>query len=353
MAHLFRLFPPGHANMLAMRTLLPGILLLSCAAALPAASKLEIYSIDVEGGQATLFATPAGQSLLIDTGWPGFDHRDPQRIVAAAHKAGVHHIDYLLITHYHQDHVGGVQGLAKLMRIDNFVDHGEQTETGKNAEILYNEYSAFRDKGNHIVAKPGDKIPLKGLDVTVLSAGGRVIGAALPGAGQPNPACANFARPAEDKSENRQSVGVLIAFGDFRMLDLGDLTADREYDLMCPDNKIGGIDLFLVSHHGLNQSNSAPLVRGIEPRVALMNNGPHKGGSPDVWQRLHETRGLLDLWQLHYAIDNDKEHNSPDTFIANIDPKCEGDWIRVTAEKDGSFTVFNSRNKFQKTYLKR
>ena len=339
--------------MLAMRATLFGILLLSFAAALPAAGNLEIFSIDVEGGQATLFAAPGGQSLLVDTGWPGFNQRDAERIAAAAKKAGVKKIDYLLITHFHRDHVGGVQQLARRLPILNFVDHGPQTETGKDAEILFNEYSAFRDKATHIVVKPGDTIPIKGLDVKVLAAGGAVLGAPLPGAGQPNPACNGYEKPAADNSENGQSVGVLITFGDFRLLDLGDLTKDREYDLVCHNNKIGIVDLFLVSHHGLAQSNSLPLVRGIEPRVALMNNGAQKGGSPEVWQTVRETRSLLDLWQLHYAIDADKQHNSPDTFIANVDQVCSGDWIKVTAQKDGSFTVFNSRNKFQKTYVKR
>jgi competence protein ComEC len=344
--------------MLAMRAtprpaaILSGILLLSSAAALPA-KNLEIFAIDVEGGQATLFAVPGGQSLLVDTGWPGFNHRDADRIAAAAKKAGVKRIDYLLITHYHTDHVGGVQALARKMPIGNFIDHGAQTETGKDAEILFNEYSTLRNRGNHILVKPGSTIPIKGLDVKVLSAGGQTIDAALPGAGQPNPACAGVEHPPADKSENGQSVGVLISYGDFRMLDLGDLTKDREYDLMCPNNKIGTVDLFLVSHHGLAQSNSVPLVRGIEPRVALVDNGPEKGGDADVWQTIRDTRSLLDLWQLHYAVKADKQHNSPDTFIANIDPICEGDWIRITAEKNGNFKVFNSRNKYEKTYLKR
>src|SRR5271157_5908226 len=339
--------------MLAMRATLFGILLLSGAAALPAAKNLEIFSVDVEGGQATLFAAPAGQSLLVDTGWPDFNHRDADRIAAAAKKAGVKRIDYLLITHYHRDHVGGVQALSRKLPIVNFVDHGAQTETGKDAQVLFNEYSAFRDKGHHIVVKPGDTIPVKGLDVKVLSAGGEVIGSALPGAGQPNAACAGLERPAADLTENGQSVGVLIAFGDFRMLDLGDLTKDREYDLVCPVNKIGRVDLYLVSHHGMPMSGSAAFVGALDPHVAIVNNGPHKGGSPEVWQTIRDTRGLLDLWQLHYAIDADKQHNSPDTFIANVDQICSGDWIKVTARKDGMFTVFNSRNRFQKTYVKR
>ncbi|SPE24021.1 Beta-lactamase domain protein [Candidatus Sulfopaludibacter sp. SbA3] len=336
-----------------MRALFSGMLILVCACSLPAAKDLEIYSIDVEGGQATLLVAPGGQSLLIDTGWPGFNHRDGNRIAAAAKAAGVRKIDYLLITHYHTDHVGGVQGLARRLPILNFVDHGAQTETGKDAEILFNEYKAFRDKGHHLVVKPGDTIPIKGIDVQVLSAAGNVIASPLPGAGDPTPECAGYTRPEADRTENGQSVGVMITFGSFRMLDLGDLTKDREYDLVCPNNKIGIVDLFLVSHHGTNPSNSLPFIRAIAPRVALMNNGPQKGGDPAVWQTLRDTRGLLDLWQLHYALQSDKAHNSPDAFIANVDTVCEAKWIKVTAQKDGTFHVVNSRDQFQKTYTKK
>ena len=336
-----------------MRALIAALLLTAWAVTLPAAKDLEIYAIDVEGGQATLLVAPSGQSLLIDTGFPGFNHRDGDRIAAAAKAAGVKKIDYLLITHFHKDHVGGVQGLAKHLPILHFVDHGAQTETDKNAQILFNEYKAFRDKGQHIVVKPGDTIPIKGLDVQVLSSAGNVIGSPLPGAGEPTPECAGYQRPEADTGENGQSVGVLITFGAFRMLDMGDLTADHEYDLVCPNNKIGTVDLFLVSHHGTNTSNSLPFVHAISPRVALMNNGPTKGGDPGVWQTIRDTRGLLDLWQLHYAVNSDKAHNSPDTFIANVETICEGKWIKVTAQKDGTFHVVNSRDKFQKTYVKR
>jgi beta-lactamase superfamily II metal-dependent hydrolase len=320
---------------------------------LPAAKNLTIYSIDVEGGQATLFVAPGGESMLVDTGWTGNNHRDAERIAAAAKNAGVKKIDYLVITHYHSDHVGGVYQLAEKLPIVNFIDHGEQTETGKPAEILFNEYSAIRAKGHHIEVKPGDTLPLKNLDVRILSSNGEVLAAPLAGAGDPNPACANVSRPAADKTENGHSLGMLITFGDFRMLDMGDLTADHEYDAVCPNNKIGTVDLFLVSHHGTASSNSLPFVHAIAPRVAIVNNGPHKGGSPAVWQTVRDTRSLIDLWQLHYALDTDKAHNSPDTFIANLDANCEGKWIRVTAEKDGNFTVVNARNKFEKTYTKK
>ena len=342
-----------HATIFEVRRLLPVVLALACSRVLPAARNLEIYSIDVEGGQATLFVTPAGESLLVDAGWPGPDHRDAGRIAAAAKAAGVRKIDYLLITHYHADHVGGVQGLAGKLPILHFVDHGAQTETGKDAEILYNEYLAFRAKGQHILAKPGDTIPIKGMDVKVLSAAGQTIGAPLEGAGEPNPACQGYQRPPADTTENGQSVGVLIAFGEFRMVDMGDLTKDREYDLVCPVDKIGRVDLYLVSHHGMAMSGSPAFVRALDPHVAIVNNGPRKGGDAATWQIIRDTRGVLDIWQLHYAMGADKQHNAPDTFIANIDEKCEARWIQVSVQKDGTFLVVNSRNRFQKIYTKK
>ena len=335
-----------------MRFLAVVTLALASAAVLPASRNLEIYAIDVEGGQATLVVSPDGDSLLIDTGWPGHNHRDADRIVAAAKAAGVKKIDWLLITHFHMDHVGGVYQLAQQMPIVHFVDHGTSVEKSQDAQILFNEYAAVRAKGQHLQVEAGASIPVKGLDVEVLSAGGNVITTSLPDAGQPNPACNGVEPPAENKDENGQSVGVLITFGDFRMLDMGDLTADREYSLVCPNNNIGTVDFLLVSHHGSNLSSSVPFVRAVSPRVALVDNGPHKGGSPEVWQTLHDTRGLLDIWQLHYAIDADKQHNSPDTFIANLDADCQGKWIKVTADREGTFTVYNSRNKFEKTYTK-
>src|ERR1017187_818151 len=199
-----------------MRKLFPGILLLACAAALPAAGNLEIYFIDVEGGQATLFVSPSGESMLVDTGWAGFNRRDAGRIIAAAKMAGVKKIDYLVVTHYHADHVGGVPQLAEKMPIRNFVDHGANVEDSKAAQVLFNEYAAFRAKGNHIEVKPGDTIPIKGIEVKVISAGGKVIDAPLPGAGQAGAECAGFQMHDADPTENAQSVGLLITYGSFR-----------------------------------------------------------------------------------------------------------------------------------------
>jgi beta-lactamase superfamily II metal-dependent hydrolase len=332
-----------------MRLLRYAGLLLAAAATLPAAKNLEVFFIDVEGGQATLFAPPGGETLLIDTGWGGFNRRDADRIAAAAKAAGVKRIDYLLITHFHTDHVGGVAQLAEKLPIRNFVDHGTNVETGKAAEVLFNTYKAFRAKGNHIQVKPGDKVPVKGLDVTVVSAGGETISTALPGAGQPNPECASFHKMDPDQSENAQSVGVIIQFGDFRMADLGDLTWNKEFDLVCPANKLGKVDAFVVSHHGTNTSNSPQLVRALAPRAAIMENGAKKGGTVEVWRTLSATPGL-ETWQLHFSVAGGKENNAADPFIANVDEVCEGKWLKMTATREGAFTVENSRNKYQKAY---
>ncbi len=330
--------------------MLVSLLLAGSANLLPAAKNLEVYAIDVEGGQATLVVSPAGESLLVDTGWGGHNKRDAERIKAAAKAAGVKKIDYLVITHYHTDHVGGIGQLADKLPIRNFVDHGPSVETDKAAQVLFNEYQAFAGKGTHIVAKPGDTIPIKGLDVKVLSAAGKVIDAPLPGAGQANPECANFGKLPDDQSENPQSVGILITYGNFRMIDMGDLTSDKEKDLVCPANKIGKVDLYLVSHHGTETSGSPQLLAALHPKAALMDNGARKGGSVESWEAIHEAPGTPDIWQLHFAVAGGKEHNAADPFIANVDEICEGKWIRVDAQKDGTFKLYNSRNKYEKGY---
>jgi len=335
-----------------IRTLLP-FLILCAAQTLPAAKTLDIYFVDVEGGQATLVVSPSKQALLVDTGWPGFNMRDANRIAAAAKRAGVKQIDYLVVTHYHTDHVGGAPQLVGKLPVRTFVDHGESVEHGENEDRLYNRYVKARESGQHLQVKPGDKIPMKGLDVTVLTSAGQGIAGPLPGAGQPNPACATTKPLENDPSENAQSVGILIQFGSFRMIDLGDLTWNKENELVCPVNKIGTVDLYLTTHHGMNISNSPAIVQALHPRVAVMNNGARKGGSPEAWQVVHDSPGLQDIWQVHYAMDGGKDHNSPEAMIANIyDKDDEANWLKVSAGADGEITVYNSRNKFEKTYTK-
>ena len=336
-----------------MRYLLISTVLLACAFtpwATASSKPLEIYFIDVEGGQATLFVTPAKQSLLIDTGWPGFNGRDADRIAAAAKQAHLKQIDYLLITHFHRDHVGGVPQLASRIRIGIFVDHGPNLEDSAVTREDFAAYQKVFSKGKRLIATPGMGLPLKGLTLQVLTAAGEHIGSPLPGAGTENSYCASEPQPADDPSENARSVGVLITFGKLHILDLGDLTKKKELELMCPNNMIGTADLLVVSHHGSEQSNTKSLVWALHPRVAIMDNGAHKGGSPEAWQTVHDSPGLEDLWQLHYAADSDKQHNVAEDRIANLDEKADGNYIQAKAEADGTLTVTNSRNNYRRTY---
>lgn len=317
-----------------------------------AAKTLKIYFIDVEGGQATLIVAPSGHSLLIDAGWRGYDGRDADRIVQAAKAAKIKQLDYVLTTHYHRDHVGGLPQLADRMKIGTLVDHGPNMEDTRVVKEDYTDYTKIlqRITIQHQVVKPGDTIPLKDVNVEVLTAHGEHISSPLAGAGQPNPFCATSPKRADDPSENARSVGILLTYGSFRFLDLGDLTWNKELELMCPANPIGTVSVYLTSHHGLDQSGSPALVDAIHPYVAIMNNGARKGGSPPAWQIVKDSPGLEDLWQIHYAMEGAKEHNVPDSFIANVDEHCEGKYLELTAKSDGSFTVFNSRNKFTKAY---
>jgi competence protein ComEC len=332
-----------------MRTLC-ALFFLAVSASLVSAKNLELYSVDVEGGQATLIVSPSGESMLIDTGWGGHNKRDAERIAAAAKAAGVKKIDYLVITHYHTDHVGGVAQLAELLPIRNFVDHGANVENDRATQVLYNQYVDHRSKGNHIEVKPGDTIPIKGLDVKVISSAGNIIPAPLAGAGQPGAGCGDFQMHELDRTENAQSIGLLITYGNFRLLDMADLTWNKEKDLVCPVNRIGRVDLYLVSHHGMDMSGSPQWVRTLNPKVALMNNGARKGGTVQAWQVIHDAPSHPDIWQLHFAVAGGKEHNSADSFIANVDENCDGKWLRVEAHNDGSFQISNPRNRFEKSY---
>jgi competence protein ComEC len=329
------------------------LFVLPCAAAAANAKQLQIYFIDVEGGQATLVVSPSGQSLLIDTGWSGYEGRDADRIVATAHQAGLKELDYVVITHYHRDHVGGVAQLADGIKIGTFVDHGPNLEDSEAARAAYAAYEKAIAGHAHVVVKPGWGLPIKGIEVHVLTAAGDHITSPLPNAGEANPYCAKEPPAPEDNTENARSVGVLITYGHFRFLDLGDLTKKKELELACPNNLLGTVDLFLVTHHGMDLSNSKALVWAVHPRVAVINNGARKGSSPAAWQIVHDSPGLEDLWQLHYAAESDRDHNVTEERIANMRENCEGKGIKVTAEADGGFTVTNGRTGEQKTYAKK
>lgn len=315
-----------------------------------AAGTLDIYFIDVEGGQATLIVTPAGESMLVDTGWAGVGGRDAERIASVAKAAGVSELDYLLITHYHLDHVGGAPELVELLPVKTFVDHGPNVETGARTADLFSRYERVRQKGRHIVVRPGDTIPLKGLEVRVVASGGELLRSPLAGAGQENPLCRDEKRKEDDPTENARSVGFVLSYGKFRFLNLGDLTWNKELDLVCPANRIGTVDVYLTTHHGMNMSGPAALVHAVRPRVAVMNNGARKGGAPEALKVVRGAPGLEDLWQLHYSIAAGDELNAREQFIANLEENCLGDWLKLSASADGSFTITNGRNGQSKSY---
>lgn len=325
---------------------------LAVPAQAPRPGKLQVYFIDVEGGQATLFATPAHESLLVDTGWPDHDGRDADRIVSAAHQAGLSHLDYVLITHYHDDHVGGVPQLVARIPVGTFLDHGPNRELDHGVtQHGYDAYQSVLAQGSskRLEGHPGDVLPLTGMRVTVISADGNTLTQPLPGGGQTNPFCAGTETRPADKTENARSLGIEITFGRLRLLDLGDLTWDKERQLMCPANRLGKVDVLVVSHHGWYQSSSPALVDAIAPRVAIMDNGAKKGGSIPVLDTVAHAPGLETLWQLHYSEEGGPAHNTAPEYIANPQDE-DAHLLRLTGSRDGSFDVFNERTRATKHY---
>jgi competence protein ComEC len=341
-----------------------------------AARTLDIYVIDVEGGNATLFVSAAGESLLIDTGNLIGAARDAERIMAAVRDAGIAQIDHLVTTHWHADHYGGLVELAARLPIRHFIDHGANVQPNPAVDDFLNSgYPELYRRSTHTVAKPGDQVVMKGLDVRILSSAGHVITMPLAGAGTPNPYCAAF-KPGDNNAEDPQSVVTHVRFGRFRALHPGDLTRNKEYELMCPSDRVGPVDVLLGLHHGQDTSNSEVLVHALHPKVAIMNNGTRKGGGPEVMRLIHASPGLEDLWQMHFSVLSGQEYTVAGLFIANgVDeqpgampiapvalprptenppppPAHSGPayWIKVSAQEDGSFTVTNARNGFSKRY---
>lgn len=330
-------------------------LLLLAAAARPASAagkpgQLLIYSIDVEGGQATLLVAPAGGSLLVDTGWPDPDSRSALRIADAMKDAGITQIDHVLITHFHMDHVGGVPNLVAHVKVGEFLDHGVDREDSQDTRGIYQAYLKVIQHVPHRTVHPGDRISIPGLDIVVLAADGEHI-AAVPGIKpEPNPLCAAEPHWDLDTTENPRSAGVLVRFGSFRFLDLGDLTKAKEIPLVCPANLIGRVDLYMVNHHGFNLSNSRAFVDAIHSRVAIMDNGAHKAGSPEAFETVHASPGLEDLYMLHNNEDTDAAHNSPDALVANLKGGADGASFKIVASANGTFSVTNTRTGITKTY---
>ena len=330
---------------------------LCLAASLSAASRnLQIYWIDAEGGASTLIVSPSGESLLVDTANARPDDRDAKRIYAATQKAGLTKINFLLTTHFHSDHIGGMAALAKMIPIEMYLDHGESVEMARpQVAAAYKAY-VEQSQGKRRILKAGDRIPLKGVEVQVIESAGKAITKAMPGAGEPNAACADF-KPhgVEPDPDNDQSVGIVVRYGKFRFIDMGDLTWNYEQKLVCPNNLIGKIDLFQTTHHGLERSNSPQFVWAIQPRVVVMNNGPHKGGPASVFEILRKSPGLEDIWQVHLALGTPKDVNTDEKMIANLEPsaQCKGNLTEASVDSKGQYTVTNLRNDFSKTYQAR
>jgi competence protein ComEC len=330
---------------------------------------LDVYFIDVEGGQSTLFITPAGESVLVDSGNPG--GRDPGRIIATIKQAGLTQIDYMVVTHFDADHVGGVSEISQQIPIRNFVDHGprepiEGVTLSANAKAVDDAYAAARAKGHYMQTKAGDKIPIKGMDWYVVSSQNKMITKPLPGAGAPNPACKDYVDQPMITSDDRNSLGVIIALGRFRMSDFGDLPWHNEHELVCPNNLVGMVDVYLTTAHGLALSSPPASVHAMRPRVTIINNGPRKGDAKETWLTLKSSPGMEDIWQLHYSVaraptptlhellePGGPDLNAPEQFIANMAQDAahaEVYALKLSARPDGSFTVANLRNGFKKEY---
>jgi beta-lactamase superfamily II metal-dependent hydrolase len=346
------------------------------------AKTLDIYFIDTEGGQSTLYVGPTGESLLVDSGNAG--DRDLGRILEVLKGAGVRQIDHMWSTHYHGDHVGALVALAAQVPIGHFYDHGAPHPTDRVVSKPFLSSYENLSRGKRTTVKPGDTVRMAGLDITTVASANNYVRANLRGGGRPNAACAP-SRPMDESSyidpDNGESAGFVMAYGRFRTINLGDLTWNGELELMCPTNRIGTVDVYLTSHHGLERSGSPALVHALEPRVAVMNNGTRKGGAPDAFRVLHASPGLEDLWQLHWS-HNTGLDNAPATFVANVDdaatvagvlvpPADDGQGrgrggrggaaaahapaylIKISAESNGTFVVTNTRNGFAKTYQAR
>ena len=322
-----------------------------------AGTTLDIWVIDTEGGKAVLVVSPGGQSMLIDTGFPGnptSPDRDTTRILDACRLAGVKKLDLLLTTHYDLDHVSNTPSLVAKLPVALFVDHGAAVVSDPRTTAAVKAYDDLWAQAKHLVVKPGDKIPFAGVDVQVLASAFETLKTPLKGAGTPNAACAGvqaktWERTDEDTSENAASIATLFTFGSFRMLDMGDLTWNREMQLMCPDNAIGTVDLYLVNHHGAELSNNPALVNAIRARVAVMNNGTRKGGSASVVALMKTAPGIQGFYMLHRST-SAAEGNPPDAVIANIDAESDGNWMKISAQANGTMVVTNGRTGESKTY---
>lgn len=354
---------------------LPLAALLATAPALAKDDALQMVSIDVEGGGGTLFVTPDGKSLLIDTGNPEVskatgDHPSSERIANAAHALGLKKIDYLLTTHYHVDHIGGLEGLLARIPIGTVIDHGENRETTASTQpgapqidlknpppnstaAGYNKYLGLIAGHKHIVASAGDVFHIGGMTVTIVMADAKPLEKPLPGAGESNASCAGMeGMAANGGEENARSTASVISYGKVRIAAFGDLTWDREKDLFCPIDKVGKVDVYLATHHGTGLSGSAAAVNALSPVVAIVGNSARKGADAARMKTIKASPRIQGVWQLHTTTVAPDVNVEAD-MIANPDTDQTKDRfydLRLRMKKSGEITVINERNGFNKTY---
>ena len=327
--------------------------LAGAAAGQSARTALDIYWIDVEGGAATLIVTPAGQSILMDAGWNREDARDAGRIQAALRDAGVAQIDFFIASHFHGDHVGGLGALAERVPIGQFIDHGDSvdqaSERGRNTWQAYLAVAGERRRS----IRPGDKLPLRGLEFSFVTAHGDPLDRPLLPLGL-NPHCGGSWPAPEESGENSVSLGYLLSLGAFQFLDLGDATVGLQLKLACPVNLLANVDVYQAPHHG---NGVAPqLTWALEPTVAIINNGPRKGGGAEGFQVLADSPRLEAIWQGHRPLDTDAAYRTSDELTANLgdEDDCRGHWIKATVNPDGrSYSITNGRNGVSRAYLSR
>lgn len=320
----------------------------------PQDKRLDIYWIDVEGGAATLLVTPAGETILIDAGNPG--RRDADRIVQALAAAGMRQIDHLVTTHYHGDHFGGSIALSALVPIKTVYDNGKFEGMPDQPDPAYWDLKCER----RVVLNPGDKLPVKqAADAPALSVnclGARQKFVSVAGDSPDNDKlCASARSKNRDGSDNANSVVLLFEFGSFRFFDAGDLTWNRETDLVCPKNLVGKVDVYQVTHHGLDASNNPLVIRSLEPSVAIMNNGVTKGCMPEVFAALKEAPSIRAVYQVHKNLRPDgATNNVADEYIANHDKDCKGHPIKLSVDPTSkSYTVSIPSNKHERTFQTR
>jgi competence protein ComEC len=323
-----------------------------------ASRTLDIYFIDVEGGAATLIVTPAGESLLIDSGFPG--DRDAGRIAHVALEiAGLKQIDHCIITHWHRDHEGGVPALAKLIPVKNYYDHGLPQTIADDMQAEFIEAYKQTTQGKSVTLKPGDWIKLRSpkymprLQLQVLAAGGRVLGeqSSVP---QARPCGANFEAKPDDITDNVNSVGVLLTFGAFKFFDGGDLSWNIENRLVCPKNLIGAVDVYQVDHHGTDASNNPALVSALKARVAVIDDGPRKGGDARTFATLKSVKETEAIYQLHRNLRTTDKDNTLAGYIANEEEACQGNFIKLSVDPGGrSYVVSIPAKQINRSYRTR